>query len=82
MAEKEKQLEELGGNQKSSSGAPPRCKREEGTKGNVRRGATAREAVEKSRRVRVIETKKVRGDDPIEYFLPTGSEVSFEFQRG
>ena len=35
-----------------------------------------------SRYVRVIEEKEVRGDDPIEYFLPIKSEVSFESQRG
>ena len=28
------------------------------------------------------EEKEVRGDDPVEYFLPTGSEVPFEPQRG
>ena len=38
--------------------------------------------MEKSRYIRVIEEKVVRRDDPIEYFLPTGSEVPFESQRG
>ena len=44
----------------------------ERSKGNVRGGVTAKGAMEKSRYVRVIEGKKVRGDDPIKYFLPTG----------
>ena len=43
-----------------------------GSKGDVRRGATAREAMEKGGCDRVIEGEEVRGDDPIEYFLPTG----------
>ena len=40
--------------------------------------------MEKSRYVRVefIEGEKVRGDDPVEYFLPTGSEVPLESHRG
>ena len=41
-----------------------------GSKGNIRGGATARGAMEKSRYVRVIEGEEVRGDDPIKYFLP------------
>ena len=48
-----------------------------GSNENVRGGATAREAMEKSRYVRLIERKEVRKDDPIKYFLPTGSEVPF-----
>ena len=43
-----------------------------GSKENVRRGATARGAMEKGGCVRVIEGEKVRRDDPVEYFLPTG----------
>ena len=43
-----------------------------GSKGDVRRGATAREAMEKGRCVRVIEGEEVRRDDPVEYFLPEG----------
>ena len=39
------------------------------SKGNVRRGATAREAMEKGRYVRVIDGEEVRRDDPAEYFL-------------
>ena len=30
----------------------------------------------------VIERKEARGDGPIEYFLPTESELFFESQRG
>ena len=41
-----------------------------GSKENVRRGATARGAMEKGGCVRVIEREEVRGDDPIEHFLP------------
>ena len=26
--------------------------------------------------------EEIRRDDPVEYFLPMGSEVPFEFQRG
>ena len=48
-----------------------------GCKGNVRRGATAREAMEESRYLRVIEGEGVRRDDPIEYFLPTGVKSIF-----
>ena len=44
--------------------------------------ATAGGAMEKSWYVRVIERKEVREDDLIKYFLPTGSEVPFESQRG
>ena len=32
--------------------------------------------------VRVIEGEEVRGDDPVEYFLPVGLEVPLESQRG
>ena len=37
------------------------------SKGDIRRGA-----MEKSGCVRVIEEEEVRGDDPVEYFLPAG----------
>ena len=40
-----------------------------------------REAMEKILRVGLIKRKEVRGDDPIKYFLLTGSEVLFESQR-
>ena len=43
-----------------------------GSKGDVRRGVTARGAMEKGGCVRVIEGEEVRGDDPVEYFLPVG----------
>ena len=41
-----------------------------GSKGNDRRGATASGAIEKGGCVRIIEGEEVRGDDPVEYFLP------------
>ena len=44
----------------------------EKSKGDVRGEVTAREAMKKSMYVRVIEGEEVRGDDPIECFLPTG----------
>ena len=44
--------------------------REKGAK-EMSREATAREAIEKNRHVRVFGGKKVKGDDPVEYFLPT-----------
>ena len=43
-----------------------------GSKGDARRGATARGAMEKGRCVRIIEGEEVKGDDPVKYFLPTG----------
>ena len=47
--------------------------RKDGSKEDVRRGATARGAMEKSGCVRVIEgEEEVRRNDPVEYFLPTG----------
>ena len=48
-----------------------------GNKGDVRKGA-----MEKSWRVKVIGGKKVRGDDPIEYFLPTGVRGNFWIPEG
>ena len=52
------------------------------SKRNVRGGATSREAMEKSRYVIIIKREEVKRDDPIEYVLSAGSEVSFEFQTG
>ena len=49
----------------------------ESAKRDVRKAATARGTMEKSWRVRIIEWKEVRGDDPIEYFLPTGIRSTF-----
>ena len=43
-----------------------------GSKGDVRREATSRGAMEKGGCVRVIEGEEVRRDDPVEYFLPVG----------
>ena len=40
-----------------------------GSKGDARRAATARGAMEKGGYVRVIEGEEFRGDDPVEYFL-------------
>ena len=47
------------------------------SKGDARRGATAKEAIKKSRYVTVIEKKEVRRDNPIECFLPTGVGSTF-----
>ena len=43
-----------------------------GSKGDVRRGATARGAMEKGGCVRAIKGEEVRRDDPVKYFLPAG----------
>ena len=43
-----------------------------GSKGNVRGGATASGAMEKSGCVRVIERKEVSRDDAVKYFLSAG----------
>ena len=51
--------------------------REEGTKEMSGKGATARGAMEEGGCVRVIEREEVRGDDPNEYFLPTGVGSTF-----
>ena len=52
---------------------PGTRKRERGgSKGDVRRGATARGAMEKGGCVKVIEGEEVRGDDPVEYFPLAG----------
>ena len=48
-----------------------------GSKGDVRRGATARGAMEKGECVRVIEGEEVRRDDPVEYFLPAGVRTTY-----
>ena len=42
------------------------------SKGDTRRGATARRAMEKGRYVGVIDGEEVRREDPVEYFLPMG----------
>ena len=79
--ENEGQIVQLVGDENPGPEACPRSKRGE-SRGDVRGGATARGAMEKSRYVRVVEGEGVRGDDPVKYFLPTGSEVPFESQRG
>ena len=48
-----------------------------GSKRDVRRGATARGAMERGGCVRVIEGEKVRRDDPVEYFFPAGIGSNF-----
>ena len=53
------------------------------SKENVRGGATAREAMGKSRYFGIIEEEEMRGDDPIEcFFPPQRSEALFESYRG
>ena len=47
------------------------------SKGDVRRGATARGAMEKGGCVKVIEGEEVRRNDPVEYFLPVGVGGTF-----
>ena len=55
----------------------------EGSKGDDKEGATARRAMEKSKYVRIIETKDVRGDDSkSNSFSLLRSEVAFRSQRG
>ena len=49
-----------------------RTSKERGSKGDVRRGATARGAMEKGGCVRVIKREEVRRNDPVKYFLPAG----------
>ena len=41
-----------------------------GSKGDVRRGTTVRGAMKKGGCAKVIKGEEVRGDDPVEYFLP------------
>ena len=47
------------------------------SKGNVRKEATTKEAMGMGRSVGIIVGKKVRRDDAIEYFLPTGIRSVF-----
>ena len=67
--ESEGQLVELVGDQNPGPEAPSRRKKGErgGSKGNVKGGAMG-----KGRYVKIIDGEEIRGDDPIEYFLPTG----------
>ena len=51
------------------------------SKGDVKREAAAKGGMEKNRNLRVIERKKVRRIDPIQYFLFTGLRRTFESQR-
>ena len=73
--EREGQLE-LVGDQNLGSEASSRSKRGE-SKGEVRGGATATEAMEKCRYDRVFKGEEVRRDEPIEYVLPTGVRSTF-----
>ena len=67
-------IEELLNGQNPGPEAPPRSKkeRERREQRKCQGRATVREAMEKGGCVRVIEGEKVRRDDPIKYFLPTG----------
>ena len=53
-----------------------------GSKGNVRRGATARGGMEKSKYVEDIKGEEVRRNDPIEYFLLTGVRSTSSVPEG
>ena len=53
-----------------------------GSKGDVRRGATARGAMEKGKCVRVVEREEVRRDNLVEYFLSTGGRKYLLSPRG
>ena len=68
-SEREGRIEELVSGQNPGPEAPARSEKrqEKREQGNVRRGE-----MEKGGCVRVIEGKEVRGDDPVEYFFPTG----------
>ena len=73
---REEQLVKLISDQNSGPEASPGSKRG-GSKRDVRRGATAKGVMEKSRYVRFIEEEEVRRDDPIKYFLPMGVRSTF-----
>ena len=60
--------------------APTRSKRG-GSKGDVRRGATARGAMEKSGCVRVIEGRRSQEMTQSNISSTRGSDVPLEFQR-
>ena len=53
-----------------------------GSKGDVAGEATAREAKEMSRYVRVIEGEEIRRDDPVEYFHSTVVRSTFSVLEG
>ena len=53
-----------------------------GSKKDVRKGATAREAMDKGGCVRVIEGEEVRRDDPVEYFLATAVGITSGVPEG
>ena len=74
--------ENLRDDQNQSLEAPPRSSggRERGSKEDVRK-ANAGKVIKKSWGVGITGVEKVREDDPIEYFLPRGSEALVDSQR-
>ena len=70
--EREGRIEGLVGGQNPGPEAPPRSKKRQKSKGDVRRGATASGAMEKGGCVMIVEGEEVKGDDLVEYFLPAG----------
>ena len=48
-----------------------------GSKGDVRRGVTARGAMKKGGCIRVNKGEEVRRDDQVKYFLPAGVGSTF-----
>ena len=79
---KPRKLVKLGGIHSPSSEAHSRRKSGSGRSNEyVRAGASSREAMGQDRRVRVIEEKEIRIDNPIECLLSTESEVPFASQR-
>ena len=76
---REGQLAKLVGDQNLSPEALPMSERRQEKREQKRcqERATARIAMEKSRYVRIIERKGVRGDDPVEHFLPMGVRSTF-----
>ena len=82
--EKEERLVELGGDLNPDPEGTPKIKmeRERKKQRDVTGRETARGTTEKSSHVKVIEREEVRGDDPIEYFLPTGVQKYLFSPRG
>ena len=74
-------LVELVGDHNPGPEALPKSKRG-GNKEEVRGGATASGAMEKSRYVRIIEGEMSEEMTQSNTYSPRGSEVPFEYQRG